>query len=154
MLQSTQTARPPSYFRKADSNVTVDTDTRLAISLDTRESKWLLYRVQEMERVLQEEREQHAMALQQLTTRVDSEKDHLKAVITQLQNEVKRLSSCHEQQLVAEMTKMETEQASLKQSYIKQSREAQERISYLEQTLEDQRKQDGIKCEQNEQRIR
>jgi len=107
-----------------------------------------------MERVLQEEREQHAIALQQLTARADSEKGHLKAVITQLQNEVKRQSSCHEQQLVAEMTKMETEQASLKQSYIKKSREAQERISYLEQTLEDQRKQGGIKCEQLEQRIR
>ncbi|XP_065897769.1 coiled-coil alpha-helical rod protein 1-like isoform X2 [Dysidea avara] len=140
MLQATQmtTVRPPSYFRKADSNITAEIDTKL----------------QEMEKVLQEERGQHAIALQQLTTQADSEKDHLKAVITQLQNEVKRQASCHEQQLLAEITKMETEQASLNQSYMKQSKEAQERISYLEQTLEDQRKQDAIKCEQLEQRIR
>jgi len=107
-----------------------------------------------MERVLQEEREQHAIALQQLTTHSDSEKDRLKVIITQLQNEVKRQASSHEHQLVAEITKKETEQASLKQSHMKQSREAQERISYLEQALEDQRKQDNIKCEQLEQQIR
>jgi len=113
-----------------------------------------IHRLQEIERVLQEEREQHAISLQQLTARADSEKDHFKAVIAQLQNEIKRQASCHEQQLLAEITKMEAVQTSLKQSYMKQNKEAEERIAYLEQTLEDQRKQDSIKCEQSEQRIR
>lgn len=40
MLQATQTpnAKPPSYFRKADGNLSVDTDTRLVEISDVTKS--------------------------------------------------------------------------------------------------------------------
>lgn len=110
--------------------------------------------LQEIEQILLREREQHSMAIQQLNSHAESEINRLKSVISQLQNETRVQASHFEEQLVTETTKNKAEQTSLKQSFVKQNQEAKERISYLEQTLEAQTKENGLKCEQSEQRIR
>jgi len=107
-----------------------------------------------MEQILLKEREQHSIAIQQLSTNAESEMNRLKAVISQLQNDAQVQASHHEKQLLTEVTRNEKEKTALKQSFAKQSQEAKERISHLEQTLKAQTKESELKCDQLEQRIR
>ena len=94
------------------------------------------------------------MAIQQLNSHAESEIKWLKSVISQLQNETRVQASHFEEQLMTEATKNKTEQISLKESFAKQNQEAKERVSYLEQTLEAQAKENELKCERLEQRIK
>lgn len=104
--------------------------------------------------MLLKEREKHSVEVQQLRAHTESEMDRLKAVISQLQNEIRVQSDHHQQQLLVEIAKNKKEQNALKQSFAKQNQEAKERSSHLEHTLETQAKESKSKCNQSEQRIR